>query len=119
MNLDNIDEHHVLHLMHNDIWVEELLSNYFAFIVDNLLTKRQKQILELKVQYQDEDKTISDNEIATLFNVKVTTINRQIKIIKSKFRNKMELRVDPQVVRARYTDAQTKIQKEKKTKTNN
>lgn len=84
----DFNEGYVLHQLHNGVWMEELLSQYFAFIVDKILSKKQRQILELKVE------GYSDEEVESLLNIKHQTLERQIKSIKLKLRNKMELRVD-------------------------
>jgi len=94
MKSENLNEQEVLRLLHNDMWVDELLSKEFEFIIQALLSKKQRQILELKVQFQTNEGTLSNEEIGRLLNIKPSTIRRQIIRIKSKFRNKMELRVD-------------------------
>ena len=103
--MDSIDEQQILHLLHNDIWDEVLLSNYFAFIVDKLLTVKEKQILELKVQGVD------NPEIGLVLQISEDTVRRHTVTIKSKFRNKMNLRVDNVVEYKKY---KAKIQKKKK-----
>lgn len=88
MRTDDLNEGFILHQLHQGIWMEELLSQYFAFIVDKILSKKQRQILELKVE------GYSDKEVGNLLGIKTQTLDRQIKSIKLKLRNRMELRVD-------------------------
>lgn len=95
----DIDEGHILHLLHNNFWSEELLGEYFSHTADYILTKKQKLILELKVQ------GTSDKEICKLMRFKSSTLRRQITTIKSKFRNKMNLRVSdlkPEWMKSEY-----------------
>lgn len=88
MKDDTFDEGFVLYQLHNGVWMEELLSQHFAFIVDKILSRKQRQILELKVEGYD------DKQVSEFLGIKPQTLERQTKSIKLKLRNRMELRVD-------------------------
>lgn len=69
-----------------EIWSEELLSGHtFAFTIDNVLNKRERQILQSKID------GMSDLEISKLFNVEVGTIVGYKSAIISKFKNGIEI----------------------------
>ena len=82
------DKIEVLHLLHRNMWCDELLGGDFKFVVDRILTPRERQLVEMKVQ------GLPEKEIMQLLCIKFITYGRIIYKIKRKFRHQMETRVD-------------------------
>jgi len=82
----NRDE--VLYLVHQDVWPEDLLGDEFIRVVERVLSKTERQILEHKVEGHP------DSFIAKLFNMKEDTLERAIRVIKEKLRVGDRVRVD-------------------------
>lgn len=85
-----------LQQLHNSQWNSALLGDDFTFVYNWILTKRERIVLDLKVQFCEEGYTEKEanTEIARLLKLKIATIVRCIYSIKSKYRNMMDIRVD-------------------------
>ena len=84
--------------LHNDKWVEGLLSAEFL-PVHRCLSKRERVILDLKVQLYCEGwvEVQSNKEVARLLKLRVPTVVRALYDIRYKFRNEIGRRVDNQL----------------------
>lgn len=82
--------------MHNNKWTDELLGESFTFVYNRILTKREKIVLDLKIQLFEEGYTDkkANEQIARLTKLKIATILRLLYNIKSKYRHGMDIRVD-------------------------
>lgn len=82
----------VLQDLHHNVFREELLGQDFRRVVQTVLTPRERQVLEMKVQGQ------KNSEIARQLLLKTSTIGRLIYHIKRKIRNDgIDNRVDDKV----------------------
>lgn len=89
------DELALLHEIHNDRWPDEVLGDLFSNLLNKIMMKYERQIVEMKVQFYEEglDEKEANTKICKLLNIRPSTLDRYLRDIKYKFRNKMDLRV--------------------------
>lgn len=81
-------ENTTIHLLHRDIYSSDLFSGDCLFVFDRLLTPKERQIVQMKV---DEAST---SEILLLLGMQESTLKRHIYNLKMKYRTKAHTRVD-------------------------
>lgn len=85
-------------LTHDRPWPEELLGEDFFYVVERVLSKKERQILEHKVQ------GYSNKEIADIFGITGRTLSVWIQKIKKKLSIEVDPEVDDHVRRKIYRD---------------
>lgn len=83
-----LDNTQILHLLHNNMYPEELVSSSYQYIIWKVLSRRERDILFQKV----EGKT--DEEISKMLKLTPQAIQRYVYNIRSKYRNHLDTRVD-------------------------
>lgn len=92
--------------LYNGQWTEDLLSNEFGQ-TRGVLAKRERIVLELKIQFYEEglSAAVANAEIGKLLKIKPATLNRVLYDIKHVFRHGLPRRVDnkmhPEIHRAK------------------
>ena len=101
------DESKALIDLHHNRWTEILLSVIFVHVYEHILTKQERIITGLKIEYYEAGVTEREANIniAYLLNMKVSTVERILYNIKNKYRHLMDARVDnklhPEIYRAK------------------
>ena len=90
------DEYDILIAMHNNQWPDLILSTEYNSVLVNVLTAKERMVCELKVQLYEEEypEKEANKYIAKLMKLTVSAVERYIYSIKSKYRHKMDTRVD-------------------------
>lgn len=77
---DPMVEMKALYLLHQDEWTEDLVGQEFSYVFSRVLTKRERQVTEMKVQGMNND------TICKLLGVRLKTLREYISVIKKKYR---------------------------------
>lgn len=97
--------------LHHNRWTEILLSVIFVHIYEHILTKQERIITGLKIEYYEEGipEGRANTEIAVLMKIRESTLGRILYNIKNKYRHLMDARVDnklhPEIYRAKKRKA--------------
>lgn len=83
--------------LHNDIYTENMLSDQYYYVFAKILSRREREVVLLKLD------GLTDKEIQQQLHIKASTLKRYTDNIKSKYRNKMDLRVDDWLKYIKYT----------------
>lgn len=100
------DESKALIDLHHNRWTELLVSALFIYIHDYVLTKQERIVTGLKIEYYEDgvNEVKANQLIANLLHLKVGSIERLLYNIKNKYRHHMDTRVDnkqhPEIWRA-------------------
>ena len=80
----------VLVNLHKNQWDEELLDNHFfpSSFLSKVLSSRERQIIGMKVN------GLVNGEIASILGIEIITVRRMLCLIKKKYREGMDTRVD-------------------------
>lgn len=95
----DITEFNILNNIHENRWPDEILGAEYYTVLMNVLTLHERVILELKVQLYEEgySENAANARIAELLRIKLNSVTKHVYNIKSKYRHKMDTRVDNKI----------------------
>jgi len=79
---------YVLHQLHNGVYLDDLVGDDFRDVVWNVLSKRERAIVFLKVD------GLTDKDVCDMLHLRPSSFERHLYLIRSKYRNRMNIRVD-------------------------
>lgn len=95
----DINEFNILNSIHDNKWPDEILGAEYLNVLTSVLTLHERVILELKVQLYGEgySENAANIKISELLRIKLSSVTKHVYNIKSKYRHKIDTRVDNKI----------------------
>lgn len=90
-----MSDEQLIYNVHRDIWPDELLGEQYSKLIEKIMSKTERQIIEHKVEGYD------DAHISKVFKMTRDSLEARLREIRSKLRNGVDCRVDDWVRKTR------------------